>query len=89
MGFRVVFPSTKNVMNHNQIMPSCKPNPGVVTLPTNENSRILKRYGTNNSHVNQCCTCICPAHGYVKGYVHVFVIPGHWMCLPTLNLNIN
>ena len=34
---------------------------------------------------HQCCTCICPAHGSVKGYVHVFVIPGHWMCLPTIN----
>jgi hypothetical protein len=51
----------------------------------------------------QCCTGICPAHGSVKGYVHWFVIPawtscsyanttsipGHWMCLPTLNLVIN
>jgi hypothetical protein len=52
---------------------------------------------------DQCCTGICPAHGSVKGYVHWFVIPawtsgsyahtrfipGHWMCLPTLNLVIN
>jgi hypothetical protein len=52
---------------------------------------------------DQCCTGICPSHGSVKGYVHWFVIPawtsgsyantrfipGHWMCLPTLNLVIN